>query len=210
MNIVILTLEEAGISYSQIIELMHESFQERLNQGLHYSCSTMDVEQYKEKTKNGKIFVAIDDISGNLAGTTTLNLVDDLSGRHGYMEFVAISSNYKHCGIGSMLVDRMRKFGFQEGCDFILSDTSTQAISALKFHLKNGFKIIGLESYRSTNYWSYVFRMQLTPSFLWNSSTFLKMHYWFSYIFIKTTRDINGNDTTMGIIYKKIRGLCKS
>lgn len=210
MNIVILTLEEAGISYSQIIELMHESFQERLNQGLHYSCSTMTVEQYKEKTKNGNIFVAVDDISGNLAGTATLNLVDDLSGRHGYMEFVAISSKYKHCGIGSMLVDRMRKCGIQERCDFILSDTSTQAISAVKFHLKNGFKIIGLESYRSTNYWSYVFRMQLTPSFIWNNPVFLKLHYWHSYIFIKATRDINGNDTMMGKIYKKIRGLCKS
>ena len=208
MNIEIQTREEACISYAQIVELMHESFQERLNQGLHYSCSTMNVEQYKEKTKNGIIFVAIDADTRNLAGTTTLNLVENLKGKHGYMEYVAISSKYKHCGIGSMLVDKIRSCGIQKGCDFILSDTSTKATSAVKFHLKNGFRIIGLESYRSTNYWSYVFRMQLKPSFMWNNPLLLKLHYWGSYVFIKATRDINGNDTSFGTFYKKMRGLC--
>ena len=210
MDIAILTREEANVSYTQIIELIHESFQERLDQGLNYSCSTMNVEQYKKKTKKGVVFVAIDRATGNLAGTITLNFLEKLREKHGYMEYVAIKNNYKHCGIGSILVNRIRNYGIQEGCDYILSDTSIKAISAVKFHLKNGFRIIGLESYRSTNYWSYVFRMQIKPSFLWSNPVFLKLHYWQSYFFMKMTRDINGNDTTMGRIHKRMRELCRN
>lgn len=210
MSIGVLTHEEAHVSYAQIVNLIHESFEERLEQGLRYSCSSITTEQYIEKTKKGIIFVAVNEDTNELVGTCVLNLINGKRGKHGYMEYVAISSSYKHCGIGSMLVERLRNSGIQEGCSFILSDTSTKAASAVKFHLKNDFRIIGLESYRSTNYWSYVFRMQLTPSFIWNNPVFLKLHYWHSYIFIKTTRDINGNDTTMGKIYKKIRRLCKS
>ena len=203
--------EEVDISYKQIVELIHESFQERLGQGLRYSCSFMTEQQYVEKTKNGLIFVAIDEESGAFVGTCTLNIHIDGETRYGYMEYVAIKSDYKHKGIGSLLLQQLRQKAIMEmGCSYVLSDTSVKADSAIRFHLKNGFKIIGLESYRSTNYWSYVFRMQLEPSFLWNNSVFLKLHYWCSYAFIKTTRDINGNDTSLGKIYKKLTKICKN
>jgi len=203
--------EEAGISYKQIVDLLHESFQERLAQGLRYSCSYMTEEQFIEKTKNGMIFVAIDDESGDLVGTSTLNIHSDGKQKYGYMEYVAIRSDYKHQGIGSLLLLLLRlKAAKDAGCSYVMSDTSVKAESAVHYHLKNGFKIIGLESYRSTNYWSYVFRMQLVPSALWENPIYRKLHYFFSYIFIKTTRDINGNDTTFGVFYKKMRRLCKN
>ena len=210
MNIEILEREKANVSYAQVVELMHEAFQERLEQGLNYSCSSMDVTQFMEKTKNGCVYVAIDKDTGILAGTTPINFHQGKKRPYGYMEFVAISNDYKRFGIASRLVRTITDRGKAEGCDYILSDTSVNAGSAVKFHLKNGFKIIGLESYRSTNYWSYVFRMQLEPSLLWNNPLFLKLHYWFSYIFIKTTRDIYGNDTAIGKFYKRVKGLCKN
>ena len=210
MNIEILTREQSKVSYAQLVELMHESFQERIDAGLNYSCSSMDEIKYKEKTKDGIIFVAIDKDKGTLAGSTTLNLHCDNNEVYGYMEFVSIHSTYKHCGIGSKLVNQIKRCGVEKGCRYILSDTSINALSAVNFHLKNGFKIIGLESYRSTNYWSYVFRMQLSPSIIWNNQMFLKVHYWLSYLFIKVTRDINGNDTKYGIIYKKLIRLCRN
>ena len=163
MNVKIYKREDANITYKQIIDLIHESFQERLDQGLRYSCSFMTEEQYKERVKNGIILVAIDNDSNKLAGTLALNKYLDNGEIHGYTEYIAVSNNYKHYGIGSLLMHEMRKVAKREGCFYILSDTSTKANSAVKYHVKNGFKIIGLESYRSTNYWSYVFRMQLKP-----------------------------------------------
>ncbi len=203
--------EEVGISYKQIVDLMHESFQERLDHGLKYTCSFMTEQQFIEKTENGLIFVALDEDSGELVGTSTLNIHTDGKQKYGYMEYVAIKSDCKHKGIGSLLLRNLRQKATEEaGCSYVLSDTSVKASSAVLYHLKNGFKIIGLESYRSTNYWSYVFRMQLEPSFLWNNPVFLKLHYWLSYVFIKTTRDINGNDTSLGKVYKNLRKICKN
>ena len=211
MNIEVLNKAESNISYRQIVELLHESFQERLRQGLHYSCSSITIEEYIEKTKNGVVYVAIDKDTEVLAGTCTLNIFNEKSIRYGYMEFVGVAGNYKHKGVGMALLQRLRYeakeiLGFQ----YILSDTSVDAVSAVSFHLKNGFRIIGLESYRSTNYWSYVFRLQLAPSILWHNSLFLKCHYWCSYAFMKVTRKIDGSDTWAGTLYKRTRHLCRN
>ncbi len=203
-QIIICTREEAGVSYQQIVNLMHESFQERLDQGLHYSCSFMTEDQFRQKTRNGIVFVAIDNITGTLVGTNTLNILNDDGKKYGYMEYVAVKSSYKHSGVGAQILHNLRRKALDANCSYILSDTSTKATSAVQYHLKNGFKIIGLESYRSTNYWSYVFRMQLVPSLIWNNSVFLKIHYWCSFVFIRLTRNIDGSDRWIGKLYKKL------
>lgn len=211
MNIEIYYKEETDVSYKQIVDLLHDSFHERIEQGLHYTCSFITEEEYIQKTRGGLVFVAIDLKTGELAGTNTLNIFFDRKGKYGYMEYVAIANNYKHRGVGSLLLQRLRQEAVTKvGCRFILSDTSTRADSAVNYHLKNGFEIIGLESYRSTNYWSYVFRMQLSPSFLWENVLFQKIHFLCSYVFIKVTRNMDGTDTWFGVQYKTIRNLCKS
>ena len=210
MNIQIYIKQATNISYRQIVTLMHESFQERLDKGLHYSCSSMTEEQFIEKSKKGMVFVAIDKGSNSLVGTTTLNIYSKNKKKVGYMEFVAIDNNYKHKGIGTMLLQQCQRTAKEIGASHILSDTSTKATSAVKWHLKNGFKIVGIESFRSTNYWSYVFRMQLEPSIIWNNCYFLKLYYLRSYLIIKLSRHIAGADTKLGKFFKKTQKICKN
>lgn len=201
--------EETSISYKQIIDLIHESFKERLAQGLKYTCSFMSEEDYIKNTQGGGVYVAIDTSNNILAGTVTIKMHTDGKSQYGYMEYLSIKNEYKHKGVGSLLLEHISETELI-GCDYILSDTSTEADSAIRFHLKHGFNIIGLESYRSTNYWSYVFRKQLAPSKLWHNSIFMKIHYGISYILIKTTRDIDGNDTIIGNCCKIIRKACRN
>ena len=209
MEIVTCFKEETDISYKQIVDLLHDSFQERLEQGLHYTCSYITEEEYIQKTKGGSIFVAVDLETGDLAGTSTLNIYQDNKSKYGYMEYVAIANKYKHQGVGSLLLQRLRHEAVAKaGCHYILSDTSTKANSAVVFHLKNGFKIVGFESYRSTDYWSYVFRMQLTSSFLWENVFFRIIHFMGSFLFIKVTRNMDGSDTWFGKQYKRLREIC--
>lgn len=207
MKIYITTREETNVSYEDIVNLLHESFQERLEQGLKYTCSYINVEQFIEKTRNGIILVAIDSNNNELVGTGTINIIKYKRHKYGYFEYDAISSKYKRKGIASKLIKKRKQIAINNGCEYILSDTSTKATSAVIYHLKNGFKIVGLESYRSTNYYSYVFRMQLKPSLIWNNCIFIKIHFILSYIFIKLTRNIDGGDTKIGKIYKR---LCKN
>lgn len=204
MKIEIFQKEETNITYRQIIELLHEAFNEHLQNGLIYSCSYIQEEEYISKVKNGFCYVVI--INNTLVGTGVLSIIKHKKKRYGLLQYGAIKPNYQHKGIGSLLLNKRKEQALKCNCHYLLSDTSVNADSAVNYHLKNGFKIIGIESYRSTNYWSYVFRMQLTPSKLWNSSIFLRLHYICSYIFIRTTRRIDGSDTMIGIIYKKIIG----
>lgn len=206
MAIEIRRLKETNYSYKDLVDLLHEAFQERLKQGLKYTCSSMTEEQFCQKTIDGIVYVAVDDESG-LCGTATLTIrTDKKGGRYGYNEYNGIRSDMKGKGIGTMLYREIERESRENGCEYLLSDTSTLATSAVKYHLKNGFKIIGLESYRSTNYWSYVFRRQLVPSKKWNNPIYCKLQYLKSWLFIRVTRDINGNDTRIGRLYKRMVG----
>ena len=206
MSVVIKQIQDTNFSYKDVVDLLHEAFRERLEQGLNYTCSTMTEEQFRDKTANGIVYVAIDDETG-LCGTATLTIKTDRKGvKYGYNEYNGIRSDMKGKGIGSMLYREGERESRKNGCEYLMSDTSTKAKSAVKYHLKNGFKIIGLESYRSTNYWSYVFRRQLVPSKKWDNPIYCKWQYIKSWLFIRITRDINGKDTAVGRLYKRLKG----
>lgn len=68
MNIVIYNSENAP--YSKILDLLHRSFKERLSNGMHFDCSTFTLDDYKDKTRDAKIFVAEE--NNNVIGSITL------------------------------------------------------------------------------------------------------------------------------------------
>ena len=210
MNVVINRIEETDFSYHDVVILMHEAFKERLEQGLRYTCSFITEAQFRVKSFGGIVFVAIDKGCGELVGTMTLNYPQTRSDKYGYMEYVAVRNDAKMLGIGSKMFDCLQKNAVENGCKYLLSDTSTSANSAVKWHLKLGFKIIGFESYHSTNYWSYVFRKQLVPSKKWTSNVYCRFRYILSWIFIRSTRDSNGNDNVLGRFLKAIIRKCKN
>ena len=207
MNIVVKRKEETCITYEQIIDLMHESFQERLDQGLKFTCSFMGVEEYKRKTDGGIIFVAIDKDTGCLMGTAMVRIRKDENNiNYGYNEYLAVSPKMKRCGIGSNLERESVCVCEENNCEYILCDTAVDAISSVKYHLKKGFKIIGLRSYSSTNYYSYLFRKQLVPSKKWNSDLYCKYVFLKSYIVTKLCLKKDGTVTLFYSLYKKIKG----
>lgn len=207
MILVIKERESAGVSYQQVVDLLHESFRERLDAGLHYSASSLTVESLIERTKHGYIYVAFSD-EGVMVGVSVLNIKYHRNTKFGYFEYCAVKDGYKHCGIGTALLNYRKEVAISEGCEYILSDTSIKAESAIKYHLRNGFEIVGYESFRSTNYWSYVFRMQLLHPSVWDYGIYRKISYCLSFVFIRLTRTIDGRDTFAGKVYKKL--VCKN
>lgn len=74
MEITIKERAEAGISYESVLNLLHSSFMERLNAGLHYSVSSFSIEDLIDKTRNGIILVALDE-KANLIGTACIKII---------------------------------------------------------------------------------------------------------------------------------------
>lgn len=210
MEVVIKNRLDTTISYQQLSELLHVSFQERLEQGLCFSCSTMSADQFEAKMKGGDVFVALNPETNELLGTITVHFYTDKNGNEfGYLEYLAVSPKVKHTGIGSKLADALNDLLLQKNAKYVLSDTACGAKSSVNWHLKNGFQIYELESYRSTNYWSYVFIKYLDDS-MKRSPLHVKMHYLCSWLFIRITRNRNGSDTILGRLYKRVKSVCKS
>ena len=208
MEVVINLLSETNVSYQQLTDLLHAAFEERLEQGLNFTCSTMSAEQFEAKIKDGYVFVALNKETDELLGTVTIHINTDKNGNvFGYHEYLAVSPQVKHFGVGTKLALAWDALLKEKSAKYVMSDTACGATSSVDWHLKNGFQIYELESYRSTNYWSYVFIKYLDDS-IRESPIQIRLHYWWSWLFIRTTRHKNGTDTVIGKLYKKVK--CKS
>jgi ribosomal protein S18 acetylase RimI-like enzyme len=208
MEIVVKQLSETTITYSNIADLLHSAFEERLQQGLRFTCSFMTAEQVEAKMNGGYVFVAFNRDTEELIGTVTIHVNTDKQGNvFGYHEYLAVSPKAKNKGVGTKLAEAWNLLLQEKRAKYVYSDTACRARSSVNWHLKNGFQIYELESYRSTNYWSYVFIKYLDDS-IRKSPLQLKLHYWRSWLFIRITRNKNGSDTVLGKLYKKIK--CKN
>lgn len=207
MNIVIRRKEDTDINYEQIVELMHAAFEERLQQGLNFSCSFMNVEQFKEKSEGGTIVLAINQDTNELVGVTVVLIKKDFNNEtFGFNEFLSVNPKVKRCGIESILYREGESVCNENKCKYIKCTTAVGAKSSVKYHLKNGFKIIGLESFPTTNYYSYIFRKQLVPSKKWENNWYCKFVYYKSYIKTKLTKKEDGTETCIYKLYKKVAG----
>lgn len=199
MNLIITSIEDSPFSYSEVVDLIHSSFEERLNQGLHFTCSTITTDQFKQKTEKGIVLVAWDNETSSLLGTSTVSIRKDTRGNlYGYHEYLAISPKAKRLGVGTKLLES-HTYNLINRCgQYVLSDTAVGADSSVKWHVKNGFRIIGLRSFPSTNYYSYIFRKQLTPSVLWDSKYFTSVRTFISSILVKSLYNEDGSYTLLG------------
>ena len=206
MDIKVSPLDESSYTYDDVIALMHASFEERLKQGLRFTCSAMTVSEFRKRTKNGIVFVAWNAENHELQGTATVTLCKNKKGVvYGYNEYLAISPSAKRHGIGTKLLDARIDCILKAGGKYVMSDTALGAESSINWHLKNGFKKVSLRSFGSTNYYSIIFRKQLAPSLLWNSIIYTSFRFWVTSIMIKSIYKKDGSMTCFGKLTKFIR-----
>lgn len=182
MKLIIKQLQDTPISYAQITDLMHESFEERLQQGLNFTCSTMTESEFTTTMSKGTVFVALDEDSGELLGTVTIKIKTDNKGRtYAYHEYLAVSPKAKHLGVATKLAEVWKAYARENGVQYVKSDTATRAESSVRWHLKNGFQIYGVKAFPTTNYVSYIFIMYLDEATK-KSPTYVRLHYLYSRI----------------------------
>lgn len=201
MNVVIKKKDETDISYDQIVKLMHDAFEERLQQGLNFKCSFMTVDEFKRNTQNSTILVAINEESNEFLGFGVVSVRKGrIRGKYAFVQDLSVSPKVKRCGIGSKLERMSECVAQNSGCKYMECTTAVDAESSVKYHLKQGYKIVGLESFPTTNYYSYIFRKYLQPS-IWQNGFFCKLVY--AILCIKTylSKRKNGSRTILGYIF---------
>lgn len=203
MEVNILPIEKTAVTKEQLLFLIKEAFRERKDVGLNYRCLTLSMDGFLKEIRDSEILVAIDGDTGTICGCTILLLRQDKDGsRFGREKHTSVHPDYKEKGIGSMLITALREKAVENQCEYIVCSTAVEAVSAVKVHLKNGYHIVGLKSYKMTNYYSYLFRMQLTPS-LWSDAAYCRRQYIKSACRVRIAYKPDGSKTIAGRILSK-------
>lgn len=147
--------------YEPILKMIHESFDEYKTKGLHFTCCDYDRFDLESKVLNGKYFVAVDE-NRNPLGITSISIKYSEDEKWAYENITAISPRYKGKGIGTALYKVRTEYLMETNCSYILSDTATDAVNSVLWHMKKcNCKKYGFQSFSNTNYYSYVFREDL-------------------------------------------------
>lgn len=198
-------LQDTSFTHADVLELIKESFRQWQENGIESSLLKLTPISFVEKTANAVVLVAIDDASDTLCGTTSCSIIRDKQGkRYAYNKYSAITSKTKHSGIGSSLLRYEKQLAIEERCSHILSDTCVLAKWSVNWHKKNGFRIVGLESFTTNDYYSYIFRLQLKKPSFWSSPLYCRLRFVFSWIKTRLMCDSRGNKTLIGRLVIRI------
>ncbi len=207
-QIEVTTLEQTNFTLQDVYHLTQEVYSSRAAEGIDFTVTKQTFEEYEKKIKDSHkiVFVAINKENGELCGLTALTIHTGKNGmKYGGMTNVAVRKDYQHDGVGTLLLLLLRKkAALDNGCEFLISTTAQNATSSVRWHLKNGYRKIGLSSDKENNYFSLCMRMQLKSPSVWNIKAFTNIVFLLSVIKTKMLFKQDGNLTTLGSLLKKI------
>ena len=147
------------MSAEELFELRRTAFQQWIEQGLYTSVVHTSLEQFKRYITDKMVFIAQDEATSELLGMHTLRL-NKRKGRANGAN-LAVSPKAQHEGIASRMLEaeaqRLRKAGYR----YMVGNTAVPATWSVKWHLKNGYHIVGYSRSERNNYASYIFRKQI-------------------------------------------------
>lgn len=146
----------------KIANLLHDSFAERLRDGMNFSCATyLEDDVQRVFSKATAIIGAYEE--DELVGVVMLNCVNTKVGfRYASHENLAVATKAKGKGVAGRMLKKLRMVAVENKLDFVLSDTAEGAKSSIRYHLKNGFLIYGKRHYPGRNYNSVTFILPIT------------------------------------------------
>jgi len=212
-KIIIKTYKEAEVSVEELYKLEQVAFQQWTDAGLYTPISNTSVERLQRYIADKAVFVAQDEATGELLGMHTLKL-NKRKGRSNGAN-LAVSPKAQHEGIASRMLQteaqRLRKAGYR----YIVENTGIPATWSVKWHLKNGYHIVGYSRSERNNYASYIFRKQIATDvrhhptdLLWTrpiAPLTAKLLYCLSWLATNICKSKSGKLNAIGRIAKDVR-----
>lgn len=184
----------SGFHIDDVLHLIKEAYAERAKEGISFATLNYSVEDLNsERTDADYWFLAFDE-KEDLCGTARLTIKENF----GEICNFAVSPQKQGKHVGSLLLQAANRFAKEQGFDYVKSFTAIRALSSVKCHCNNGFRIVGIGFNLEGNYSSFIFRNQLTKSFFWNSGALIKLRLIFPYIIYKLTKKNDGSNTALG------------
>ena len=199
------------MSAEELYRLFKAAYQQWTELGIYTPASDTTLEQFTQDISRMAVFVALDDETNELLGMHALKLNKQKCRADGYN--LAVSPKVKREGIASRMLEyeatRLRKNGYK----YMQGTSSEAATWSVKWHLKNGYRIVGYSRSENRNYASYVFRKQLAVDvkhhpmdLLWTkpiAPITAKVRYWATYIATCICKDKAGRLNWIGRMAKR-------
>ena len=181
--------------------------------GLYTPISNTSVERLQRYIADKAVFVAQDEATGELLGMHTLKL-NKRKGRADGAN-LAVSPKAQHEGIASRMLEAEAQRLHKAGYRYMVGNTGIPAIWSVKWHLKNGYYIVGYSRSERNNYASYIFRKQIAidvrhhpTDLLWTkpiAPVTAKLLYCLSWLATNICKSKSGKLNAIGRIAKDVR-----
>ena len=174
-------------------------------QGLDAPWMHLTFPEFQQAIRGVPMFVALDAETGELLGMHSFRTHRKEGWCYGYR--LAIASSARREGIASRMLayeaERIRQAGYR----YLRGVTGTTAEWSVRWHLRNGYRIIGYYHSPNNNFANYVFRKQLAPSILWGPTLgplTARMSFAASWLVNHLLKHSDGRDKLLGRFARKI------
>ena len=199
----------------ELYRLEQAAFQQWVDEGLYTPIVDTSIEQFQRYLTDKVVFIAQDETTDELLAMHTMRLNKRKNRVWGAN--LAVTPSAKHEGIATRMLQEEVKLLRQRGYRYIRESTGIPAIWSVKWHLKNGYYIVGYSRGERDNYASYIFRKQITTDLRHHPTDLLwtrpvapitaKLRYWATYIATCICKDKAGKLNWIGRMAKDVRRL---
>lgn len=198
-EIVIKNRKETDVTDEAMYALLKESYQRWKDSGLETPGLHKSLEEFCISAQRANIFVAQDAETGELLGMHWFRV--NRKGRWVYGYYLAVALSAQQEGIASRMLAYEEERICQAGYRYLKGSTPTMADWSVRWHLKNGYRIVGYYRVPNDNFTNYVFRKQLTPSILWGPTLgplTARMSFAASWLVNHLLKHSDGRDNLLG------------
>lgn len=198
-EIVIKNRKETDVTDEAMYALLKESYQRWKDSGLETPGLHKSLEEFCISAQRANIFVAMDIETGELLGMHWFRV--NRKGKWVYGYYLAVALSAQQEGIASRMLAYEEERICQAGYRYLKGSTPTMADWSVRWHLKNGYRIVGYYRVPNDNFTNYVFRKQLTPSILWGPTLgplTARMSFAASWLVNHLLKHSDGRDNLLG------------
>lgn len=198
-RIIIKNRKETDVTDEAMYALLKESYQRWKDSGLETPGLHKSLEAFRAAVQRANIFVAMDAETGELLGMHWFRV--NRKGRWVYGYYLAVALSAQQEGIASRMLAYEEERICQAGYRYLKGSTPTMADWSVRWHQKNGYRIVGYYRVPNDNFTNYVFRKQLTPSILWGPTLgplIARMSFAASWLVNHLLKHSDGRDNLLG------------
>lgn len=217
MNIVINTRQHHQISDEALYTLARESYQQWINSGIQTKWLNRAFDEFRALLRNAVVFLAINTDDNKVVGMHCFYCFPKKHCANGF--YLSVSPQMKRQGIATRMLQYEKEQFLKRGYQYLRCVTEVPATWSVKWHQKNGYRIVGYSKGKTPYSDVYSFRLQLAPlswrnpaTWLWNkplAPVTACCYYIASRMLTKIIHRCDGELNWIGRVGKQLRQMTK-